>query len=232
MSDHDSTADDGQREENDPAADTAEARKETTDQHASGGAKGDGRAADERARSSSEAMDDEEAASEDSADTSESDGERQHADEDVSSRLDSLEAQFEQTQERLDSLETQLADYERRNDREHEELKKYAVEDLAAEMLKVKDSLMDAIEMEELEDGTEQRLRIVGKQFDKVLTSGRLDRIEPEAGEPYDDDRFRMVSKEATDEYEPNHVVRVQESGYQIQDRVIRPARVVVATAE
>jgi molecular chaperone GrpE len=151
---------------------------------------------------------------------------------DVSGRLATLEDRLDETQEQISDLKTQLEDYERRNDREHEELRKYAVEDLAAEMLKVKDSLMDAIEMEELEAGTEQRLQIVGKQFDKVLTSGRIDRIEPDEGDPYDDDQYRMVEKEATDEYEPNHVVRVQEIGYRIHDRVIRPARVVVAKTE
>ena len=47
-----------------------------------------------------------------------------------------------------------------------------------------------------------------------------------------DDERYRMVEKEVTDEYEPEHIVRVQEIGYRIHDRVIRPARVVVAKPE
>lgn len=259
MSDHNPTADDNQqddtvsdeqREQNDAAADSPEQREHNgQDQHATEQLRDEQgeQAGDESARPSSTATDDGEQASDAGTEVSESsdrtDTERNHQrsqtaerdegqNDDMTSSLAKLEDRLDQTLERIDNLETQLEDYERRNDREHEELKKFAVEDLAGEMLKVKDSLMDAIEMEELEAGTEQRLRIVGKQFDKVLTSGRIDRIEPKEGDPYNDDRYRMVAKEPTDKYEPNHVVRVQEIGYRIHDRVIRPARVVVAEAE
>lgn len=151
---------------------------------------------------------------------------------DVAAELATLREQLEQSQARIDDLESELADYERRNDREHEELRKYAVEDFAAEMLKVKDSLVDAIELESLDEGTETRLRMVGKQFDNVLTGGRIDKIVPDERDQYDDALHRMAGKEPTADHEPGQIVRVQEIGYRIHDRVIRPARVVVAEPE
>lgn len=137
-------------------------------------------------------------------------------------RIAELEAQIEQ-------LETEIEDYERRNDHEHTELRKYAGEELAREMLQVKDTLMDAIEMEDLESDTERRLRLVGEQFDRVFTSGRIERIEPEQREMYNDDLHRMSEKVNAKNYESEQIVRVQEIGYRINDRVLRTARVVVA---
>jgi len=146
--------------------------------------------------------------------------------------IEQLAAVVKDTRERLDELESKVSDYERRNEREHQEIKKYAVEDLASEMLQVKDMLGDAIEMEDLEEGTERRLGVVKKQFDKTITSGSIERIDPEPQEPYDDELHRMMEKVPTAEYEPGNVVDVLENGYRSHDRVIRPARVTVAVED
>lgn len=149
--------------------------------------------------------------------------------ESLETEVEQLAAVVKDTRERIDELESKVEDYQRRNRREHEEIKKYAVEDLASEMLQVNDMLGDAIEMEDLEEGTERRLGVVRKQFDKILTSGSIERIEPEPREPYDDANHRMMEKVPTDEYAPERVVEVMEPGYRTHDRVIRPARVKVS---
>lgn len=168
----------------------------------------------------------------DPGDSSSDDG----ADEDVHEDIDALRAELDDFRERLkesrahiEQLESKVEDYERRNSHEHEKIKKYATEDLAGEMLRVKDMLEDAIEMEDLEEGTERRLGAVSRQFDKTITSGSIERIEPEPEDPYDDQYHRMMDKVQTDKYEPEQIVEVLEGGYRANDRVIRPARVRVA---
>lgn len=140
-----------------------------------------------------------------------------------------LREELAATRERVDDLETKVEDYRRRNDREHEEIRKYAVEDLAGEMVTVRDMLEDAIDFEDLAPDTENRLRMVIAQFDKVLTSGSIERIEPEQGESYDNDLHRMADKVRAKSHDENDIVRVLEIGYRTHDRVIRPASVQVA---
>lgn len=152
-------------------------------------------------------------------------------DENTGSRLSgsALEKKLAEMEGRIDELETLLEDYQRRNEHEHEEIKKYAVEEFAEEMLKVKDSLQDAIEMEDLEQGTQNRLNVVVRQFDNIFTSGSIEKIDPEQGEEYDDSLHRMIDKVSSESQEAESIVEVLEVGYMMSDRVIRPARVVVA---
>lgn len=150
-------------------------------------------------------------------------------DTELTARLSTLEETVEQARERIEELEDSLDDYQRRNEYEHEELRKYALEDFAREILKVKDNLQDAVELEDLPEGTEHRLRILDKQFEQVFTAGQIDKIEPSPGEEYDNDRHRMMDKEESDTHEKEEIVRVIEAGYTVSDRVIRSARVVVA---
>jgi len=148
------------------------------------------------------------------------------------SNVTSLEQSVEQSQRRIEELESELADYERRNEREHEDIRKYAIADFAQEMLKVNDMLGDAIDIEEFEEGTERRLRMVQKRFEKVLTSGEIRRIEPEVQAAYDDRLHRMERKVSKEGFEREEIVRVLEVGYETHGRVLRPARVEVATGQ
>jgi molecular chaperone GrpE len=141
-----------------------------------------------------------------------------------------LSREIESLRERVDKLDSDLSDYQRRTEHELEELKKYTVEDVASELLEVKDSLEDAIEVENLDEGAEQRLNIVVKQFENRLTSGRIEAYEPEPGDLLDSKYHRVADKVSTANYEDGEIVRALTTGYKTHDRVIRPANVVVAT--
>lgn len=147
----------------------------------------------------------------------------------LNTHVGSLEQTVEHSQERIEELESELSDYQRRNEREHEDIRKYAIADFAQEMLKVKDMLGDAIDIEDFDEGTERRLQMVQKQFDKVLTSGEIERIQPEVQDDYDDKSHRMVEKVTKEGFKKDEIVHVLEIGYKTHDRVIRPARVKVA---
>lgn len=150
-------------------------------------------------------------------------------DTELTARLSTIEETVEQSRERIEELEDSLDDYQRRNEYQHEELRKYALEDFAREILTVKDNLQDAVELEDLPEETEHRLRILDKQFEQVFTTGQIDKIDPSPGDEYDNDRHRMMDKEESDAHEKEEIVRVIEAGYTVSDRVIRSARVVVA---
>ncbi len=105
---------------------------------------------------------------------------------------------------------------------------KYAIENFSTELLSVKDSLETALSVENastesLRDGVELTL----KQLSSVFSKFHIDEINPK-GEKFDPHRHQAIS--AIDSQEaPNTVIQVLQKGYMLNDRVIRPALVIVS---
>jgi len=111
---------------------------------------------------------------------------------------------------------------------------KFASEKFATDLLAVKDSLEAALananqSAESLHGGVEMTLRQLVSVFEKA----NLAEINP-LGEKFDPHKHQAISQiEAPDPAtEPNHVLNVLQKGYQLHDRVIRPAMVVVSKAK
>ena len=105
---------------------------------------------------------------------------------------------------------------------------KFAVENLAAELLAVKDSLEAALAtenatVESMKSGVELTLRQLSAVFDKF----NITEVNP-VGQKFDPHRHQAISTQES-RAEPNSVVQVLQKGYLLHDRVIRPALVVVA---
>ncbi len=107
---------------------------------------------------------------------------------------------------------------------------KYAVENFATELLAVKDSLeaglgVETATIETLQSGAELTLKQLGAAFTKF----NLVEMNP-VGEKFDPHRHQAISMVPSDA-PPNTVVQVLQKGYALQDRVIRPALVMVSKA-
>lgn len=107
---------------------------------------------------------------------------------------------------------------------------KYAVENFAAELLAVRDSLEAALmvetaSVETLKSGAELTLKQLSAAFEKH----KVVEVNP-VGEKFDPHRHQAISTVDADA-EPNTVVQVFQKGYLLNDRVIRPAMVAVAKA-
>ena len=105
---------------------------------------------------------------------------------------------------------------------------KFAVESFASELLAVKDSLeaalaADPTNAESLKSGVELTL----KQLSGVFGKFNLAEINP-VGEAFDPHRHQAMSMVESDQ-PANTVVSVLQKGYLLNDRVIRPALVMVA---
>ena len=104
------------------------------------------------------------------------------------------------------------------------------MENLAEALLPVRDSLEAAlatenITLESLKSGVELTLR----QLNAVFEKAKLKEINP-ANEKFDPHRHQAMTMVAHPG-EPNQVVQVMQKGYQLHDRVIRPALVTVSKA-
>ena len=108
---------------------------------------------------------------------------------------------------------------------------KFAVERFSNEMVAVKDSLeaglaVETASVESFKSGMELTL----KQLCNVFEKFHIKEINP-LGEKFDAHKHQAIGM-LDSEQEPNTVVSVMQKGYQLHDRVLRPALVMVAKAQ
>ena len=145
-------------------------------------------------------------------------------------RVAALEAERD---ERLDDLKRLAADFEnyrKRVARDQESLVARAHERLVKELLPVLDDLERALAAaEEHEAATlEEGVRLVHRELASALKREGLDEIETNGHfDPHVHEALLAQPSEA----EEGSVLEVVQKGYRLGDRVLRPARVVVAAA-
>jgi molecular chaperone GrpE len=110
---------------------------------------------------------------------------------------------------------------------------KYAVESFAEAMLPVRDSLEMALKVadpsiESMKEGVQATLRQLASAFEK----NRLLELDP-VGEKFDPNRHQAISMVPVASSQPptaaGHIVTVLQKGCLINDRILRPALVIVA---
>lgn len=147
---------------------------------------------------------------------------------------DMLKEAERKAQEHYDAWMYAKAETENIRRRGHEEAdkaRKFAVESFSSELLAVKDALEMALAVENASlDSLKSGVELTLKQLSSVFEKFKIQEINP-VGEKFDPHRHQamaMVEAEA----EPNTVVQVMQKGYQLHDRVLRPAMVSVAKAK
>ena len=84
---------------------------------------------------------------------------------------------------------------------------------------------MDQMSLQQLTSA----VRIVRDEFNKVLQTQGVERIEPARGEAFDPHRHEAVMRQKADDVDPNSVVQTLQTGYAMGDLVLRPAKVAVS---
>lgn len=108
---------------------------------------------------------------------------------------------------------------------------KYAIENFSSALLAVKDSLEAALATTNASiDTVKSGVELTLKQLDSVFGKFNLTAIDP-AGQKFDPHRHQAIGV-VDSGAEPNTVVQVLQKGYLLNDRVIRPAMVMVAKAK
>ncbi len=105
---------------------------------------------------------------------------------------------------------------------------RYGIEGFANELLAVRDSLEASLKVENAPVETyRQGVEITARQLDAAFEKYALKAIDPQ-GEKFDPHRHQAISQ-VEGPQEANTVVSVLQKGYLLNDRVLRPALVVVA---
>lgn len=151
--------------------------------------------------------------------------------------LEQLQQQLAEADERAKShwdqylrASADLENLRKRAQRDVESATRSGLERFVQELLPVMDSLGLAVESADRADaaslaaGQEATLRLLQKAFEAL----GVQEIDP-VGEPFDPTRHEAVLAQESATAEPNSVLQVVQRGYELDDRLLRPARVIVA---
>ena len=123
----------------------------------------------------------------------------------------------------------ELENVKRRAEKDVQSAHKFALEKFSQDLLAVKDSLELGLSTEDadadkLREGTDLTL----KMLSQVLEKFNIVEINP-VGESFDPNHHQAMSMQPSNEYEPNTVIAVMQKGYLLNDRLLRPAMVIVS---
>lgn len=124
----------------------------------------------------------------------------------------------------LKRLQAEYANYRKRVDRDRAAVKEQALAQVAGELLPILDDIGRAREHEELTGG----FKSVGEALESVVVRLGLTKY-GEAGDAFDPTVHEALTMVPQPGVEAPTVIEVFQPGYSIGERVLRPARVVVA---
>lgn len=123
----------------------------------------------------------------------------------------------------------EMENFQKRAEREVEKSRKFAVESLLRDLVPVIDSLDQGLEAAGQSEGTDiEGLTLTRKLLLDTMSRYGLEVLDP-VGERFDPRWHEAMSMQPSEEHEPDTVITVLQRGYGLHDRVIRPARVIVA---
>jgi len=129
-------------------------------------------------------------------------------------------------------LQADIENLRKRNERDLANAHKFALDKFANELLPVKDSLEmgllaaagEAADVAGLKEGSELTLKLLSSVFERF----NIIEINP-TNETFNPEYHEAISMQEHADVAPNTVVTVVQKGYLLNDRLIRPAMVIVS---
>ncbi len=127
----------------------------------------------------------------------------------------------------LQRLQAEYVNYKKRVDRDRAVARQAGVEAVMADLMPVLDSIQLAKSHEDLAGG----FKLVADELQKLATKHGLVAF-GEVGDPFDPNLHEALMEVPLEGVSVTTVSQVMQPGYQLRDRVIRPARVAVANPQ
>lgn len=146
--------------------------------------------------------------------------------------LATAEEQASQHRDQMLRVVAEMDNVRKRAARDVEQAHRFALEKFAQELLAVRDSLELAVanagkaDSASLAAGQEATLKLLARAFERFAIQG----VDP-LGETFDPQRHEAMAMRDAPAAEPGSVVEVVQRGYELNGRLLRPARVIVARA-
>lgn len=152
---------------------------------------------------------------------------------------ESLEVQLAKAQatikdywDQMMRLRAEIENNRKRAERDIESAHKYANRSLIESLLPIIDSMemglsaaaSDNATLDSIREGSELTMNMLVQ----VLERNGLEQVDP-LGEKFDPERHQAIQMAESDDAESNTVIEVMQKGFLLNDRLVRPAMVVVA---
>lgn len=141
------------------------------------------------------------------------------------------EQKLQESEARVLRVQAEMENFRRRTRREMDEQLKYASLPLISGIIEVVDNLTRALSAAESQSGTAlvDGVRMVQNQLEQTLEKNGCKRI-VSVNAPFDPNIHSALQMQASDSVPANIVIAETRSGYQLYDRVVRPALVIIST--
>jgi len=145
---------------------------------------------------------------------------------------DQLAAALQKAAENWDMVlrtKAEMENLRRRNQKDVENAHKYGLEKLINELIPLKEGIERGLAVEEATvDSLHEGMELTVNALNSLLEKMSVDEINPE-GEKFDPELHQAMTMQPSDEVEPNTVIEVLQKGYRLNERLIRPAMVIVS---
>lgn len=154
------------------------------------------------------------------------------ADETMEQQLEKAQATIKDYWDQMMRLRAEIENNRKRAERDVENAHKYALKNFVENLLPIIDSMemgqtaaaADNATLESIREGTALTMTM----FVQVLEKNGLEQIDP-LGEKFDPERHQAISMIEAEDAESSSVIEVMQKGFLLNDRLVRPAMVVVA---
>jgi molecular chaperone GrpE len=157
----------------------------------------------------------------------------------AAAQADSLEDQIEALKGELEQLRAQslleradLENQRKRLARDVDNARRFANERLLSELLPLFDSMEAGLAAAAQDDPLRAGLELTLKQLHTIAEKNGLTEVAPAPGDSFDPDRHQAMSVVDAEGVPPGAVARTFQKGYVLNERLLRPALVVVARHE
>jgi len=150
----------------------------------------------------------------------------------LKAQLEAKEAELSQLKDQAMRTAAEAQNIKRRAERDVESAHKFGIEKFAKDLLAIGDNLERALESlsadEEATKAAHEGVSLTHKALIDTFAKHSLVEVNP-VGEPFDPNLHQAMSMIDAPDAEPNSVVAVMAKGYTLNERLIRPAMVVVS---
>lgn len=144
--------------------------------------------------------------------------------------LGQLREELEQARQQILRGHAELENYRKRSRRDTQDQIKFATVPMMRELVDVLDNLTRALEAGDSSDneGLTHGVQLVADQLVSVLENHGCKKIES-VGKPFDPNLHEAIQMMQSEEFDAGTVIQEVQTGYQVHERVVRPAKVIVA---
>jgi molecular chaperone GrpE len=144
-------------------------------------------------------------------------------------QIEALKGEIEQLRAQVLREHADLDNQRKRLARDVEQARKFANERLLSELLPLFDSMEAGLATAGEDDPLRKGMELTLRQLHRIAETNGLVEVAPQAGDTFDPERHQAMSMVEAGALPPGAVAQVFQKGYVLNERLLRPALVVVA---